>query len=873
MFRPTRFPFFLVLALILGWWGFISFGVGTRLERISQIQFRPNPPGMEAGPRPEVPPSILASNAWDGYVWIHHAQEMAVRGAWRLKHTDFDNAPEGRGVHWNSGWAWWLIGLGWIDSRVTGVPLENGIAHMAMWANPIFLGLFLVFVGVLTLRRWGALAAIFLLVAMISMPPFQEGFAAGYPDHHGLHNAAILVCVLSLVMGGFGWVQTGEAIASPRCSLVRLGAARRWFILSALAGACGLWVSALTVTIALVGIGLGAVVVFLHGQKSLPQDSVAICPELWRWWGFTGGAAGLFFYALEYFPNDLGMRLEVNHPLYALAWAGGGELLCRLQRWLVQKRGPVGVRQWAGLAAGAAGILAFPLALKVGGSAWYLPFDRFLFDVHKMIAEFLPLWVRVRITPLLETLAYMAGLVLLPLLTFGFVWVRSISHLTRRQLLFVGFASAIPTLVYLLQVRWALVAGSVWVVAAPVLARALEEWKGTGWRRAFVGGLLAILLLMPAWAFVEVAGSIRRDRPDLQRMDGLALLFRDIAQFIRISSGPHAKVVVLASPNTSTPTAFFGRFGTVGTLYWENLPGLVGAAELFNSTDYDEVMKGLQRRGVTHIVMVKDENFLQPYFSLQNPGRGDEDWKRTFGYRIYVGGELPAWARYLLYRPPGLLEKLEADVRLIEVRPEQTRAEAHQHVGEYHLFNGQIEAAISNLEIALQLDPTSITARVQLGEARLAAGNQDAAAHDFDLVLAQAPEGDKARWMFELGGIAGRRGASAMAALLFTESLRLVQNPNTANNLAWLLATSRNDRVRNGQEAVRLVRWAITQNPKESLYLGTLAAALAEAGDYPAAVRAGEEALQAAQAAGGGGVIAAAQARLAEYRAGRPWRE
>ena len=50
-------------------------------------------------------------------------------------------------------------------------------------------------------------------------------------------------------------------------------------------------------------------------------------PGLFRFWGLVGGGASVAVWLLEYFPNHLGLRLEVNHPLYAAAWIGGGEVL------------------------------------------------------------------------------------------------------------------------------------------------------------------------------------------------------------------------------------------------------------------------------------------------------------------------------------------------------------------------------------------------------------------------------------------------------------------------------------------------------------------------------------------------------------------
>jgi tetratricopeptide (TPR) repeat protein len=62
-------------------------------------------------------------------------------------------------------------------------------------------------------------------------------------------------------------------------------------------------------------------------------------------------------------------------------------------------------------------------------------------------------------------------------------------------------------------------------------------------------------------------------------------------------------------------------------------------------------------------------------------------------------------------------------------------------------------------------------------------------------------------------------------------------NPVVLNNLAWILATAGNPALRNGQEAVQLSTRAVelTEN-RLPIFIGTLAAAYAEAGQFPKAV-------------------------------------
>ena len=94
------------------------------------------------------------------------------------------------------------------------------------------------------------------------------------------------------------------------------------------------------------------------------------------------------------------------------------------------------------------------------------------------------------------------------------------------------------------------------------------------------------------------------------------------------------------------------------------------------------------------------------------------------------------------------------------------------------------------------------------------------------------------------------------------------------NNLAWILATQPDEKLRDGREAVRLAAHAVTltrtNNPGA---LDTLAAAYAESGNYPAAVETAQKAAGLALAAGQKEMAAEIQRRRQAYAAGRPFHE
>ncbi len=90
------------------------------------------------------------------------------------------------------------------------------------------------------------------------------------------------------------------------------------------------------------------------------------------------------------------------------------------------------------------------------------------------------------------------------------------------------------------------------------------------------------------------------------------------------------------------------------------------------------------------------------------------------------------------------------------------------------------------------------------------------------------------------------------------------------NNFAWLLATSPDEKVRDGKRAIELATKAaeLTQH-KQAHILSTLAAAYAESGDFESAKKWSQQALEVADSA----QRDALKQELASYEAGKPWRE
>ncbi|MEE4300261.1 MAG: hypothetical protein V2J24_12535, partial [Pseudomonadales bacterium] len=120
---------------------------------------------------------------------------------------------------------------------------------------------------------------------------------------------------------------------------------------------------------------------------------------------------------------------------------------------------------------------------------------------------------------------------------------------------------------------------------------------------------------------------------------------------------------------------------------------------------------------------------------------------------------------------------------------------------------------------------------------------------------------------------------AARAAGIYAEMLDAAP-VKAGNMLAWIRATHPDATLRDGEAAVRLARAVVARAPGPD-HQDTLAAALAEYGDYEAAVRVQREALALLDGEADPGLLgrdvrarrARLQERLQRYEAGRPWRE
>ena len=96
----------------------------------------------------------------------------------------------------------------------------------------------------------------------------------------------------------------------------------------------------------------------------------------------------------------------------------------------------------------------------------------------------------------------------------------------------------------------------------------------------------------------------------------------------------------------------------------------------------------------------------------------------------------------------------------------------------------------------------------------------------------------------------------------------------TLNNLAWVLATHPEADLRNGAEAVQLAEQACEHTSyKQTVFVGTLAAAYAEAGQFEKAVETAQKACDLALSLGQTNLLTKNRQLLRQFKNREPYRE
>ena len=224
-----------------------------------------------------------------------------------------------------------------------------------------------------------------------------------------------------------------------------------------------------------------------------------------------------------------------------------------------------------------------------------------------------------------------------------------------------------------------------------------------------------------------------------------------------------------------------------------------------------------------------------------------------------------------------LLKLKRVDEALVEYRTalelEPGNIETRLSIGRLLTELGRTTEATEEFRWAVEQSPTNVFALDGLGYALAQGGQIDNALYYFRQAVALSPTNAFVR--LHLGMMLQRKGSAAEAAAEYRRAIESNSNLTAAlNNLAWLLATHPDDALRNGAEAVELAKRAceLTEE-REPIFIGTLAAAYAEAGQFAEAIATAEKARKLALELGQGEIVRRNGELLELYQAGKPVRE
>lgn len=778
--------FYITLALAVGWVMLDTFLVDNVTVKLCADADQFIPPEKRM-------PVFLDQIASDGYAWNNHAENIGKDGSWRMRWTHLDNAPTGRELHWNSAFAWYLRGLGEIYHANTGESLRNSIFRMSIWANPILLVVALIVFSTLSAKRFGPLCGTILVMGMVLVPTFYEGFMPAYPDHHGILSFALMGLFFGIAWAGVCWVKSeGNADITAPSSLKQ---ARQGMIFSAVSGAAAIWISALSTSIVLGTIGIAAVLAALY-MKRKPRGGFVHHAKLWKLWAIWGAGSAMFFYLLEYFPSHMGMRLEVNHPFYALAWLGGGWMISILTSWILddeRRREPLPLIP---MILPFTACLVLPLAILIGGAEVYIPKDPFMARLWGNITELLTLAQRMKYTGLTLKMAF-GWYPLFLLAAIALLLMRGPGHGTKAVLVFLVVPILFMTGLQMYQSRWGMLLGPIYIaltaIMIPQIWRMLPQGKP-------VRVTAIVLLVAFSWLFIQPAAKQRFSQNWEQFRTGkytvnfpqaLALIHRQMARIIADSAG-NEPVVLLSSPNSSVMLGGLGGFRTIGTLYWENVYGLKNAAKALNAQSEDEALEQLRKLGVTHISFMPWENFIEPYFKILNPEpKVGQSVLNSFGKRALFDRSIPYWARPLVYPPNHLTQGLQQNVLMLQVAPNQSMAEAKFHLARYvRLVTGDANQAEGLLKDVIKENPGVALVRLELGDMYLSSKKYNEAIDQFLIAFRDADPAIREKIANQVANVLVGAGERKLQAELVREVAGYANaTAGSLLNAAWTLST------------------------------------------------------------------------------------
>ncbi len=217
--------------------------------------------------------------------------------------------------------------------------------------------------------------------------------------------------------------------------------------------------------------------------------------------------------------------------------------------------------------------------------------------------------------------------------------------------------------------------------------------------------------------------------------------------------------------------------------------------------------------------------------------------------------------RGIVYNRKGQYDEAISDFsKALEIN--QRYALAYQNRGIAHDNKGEYDQAISDYTKALEINPKASVAYRQRGNAYFNKREYDSAISEFSKAIDINPK-DAVAYTYRADAYE-KQARYKEAILDYNKAIEIDSKYVLAyNNLAWILSTAKEPRIRNGEKALELALKACELTDwKNPSCLDTLAAAYARLGDFANAIKWQEKALESPELSNN----ANAQQRLILYR-------
>lgn len=224
---------------------------------------------------------------------------------------------------------------------------------------------------------------------------------------------------------------------------------------------------------------------------------------------------------------------------------------------------------------------------------------------------------------------------------------------------------------------------------------------------------------------------------------------------------------------------------------------------------------------------------------------------------------------FALAQAGAIEEAIEATQEVLRLEPDNPRA--HYNLGVLFDLRGDPEPALEHLRASVETDPGNAVARLRLANHLWGRRRCGAAIPHFQRSLADRPGQVDARLKLAMCHV--DQGDYGVARGLLEAGVEaLPREPRLQDALVRVLAASPDPAVRDGERALELARRLVSAHRRRETLEG-LAMAYAEVGRFPEAIRAQQEAIDAARAGNAApGLLEHMRAVLGRYRGAEPCR-